>query len=790
MKRKQVIWMMAGATCLLSLATLWYFCHVTVMMRSLHRGVFACLTEGLSHLINHPFEARLTGQALRYWVFFLGMTISVALLFYSSSKMKTHYKTKEALGRASWLSGKALDDYIRKYSEPFGSLSKDGKNNMILADALFQSLDEKATNRNANVLLIGGSGRGKTYRFVGPNILQANCSFITTDPSGSIYRAYGSFFEREGYRVRCFNLSHMEASDHYNPFHYIESDKDIFILVDMLIDNTTPQGARSSEPFWEKAEAAFFSATIALIWHYFPEPLKNFSTVASLIRMGDVPEEGGGTGNPLDALFSTYKEYDPEGLAFKQYESFKIGAGKTLKSILISCAFRIRAFDLEDVRRLTSDDDMELDHMGDEKTALFIIIPTGERTFNFLASMMYSQLFIRLYDYCENTAAYSCVVKDAEGEIIRTFRAGSEEEKKEVLRFAKGFASRAEKGHIEYDRRFSWYVIRTDAGEFVTYRTEKEEAEKALSNLKGAAVASNGESLPIHTRMMLDEFANIGSIPDFETKVSTIRKYKISVTIILQALQQLKLGYEKSWETLSSNCDNICYLGGGADADTTEWMAKLIGKETRLIAGNSYSGRGGSLSINAQGVDLADPASLRTLGQQEMVVLPVGTQPYRGKMYDTPRHKNWKYIKDAPVYRHDGRKAAFFRDEESKIRAGYDHKETPLSVVEEDERSAALFAMVKGRKSAAAQFAGGEDFLGNIFISVPAAVKGDGVIKRCLEIRDEETLEKAGETLVALNDGLEKVYTVFREVRADGERSDEKPQGAPPAPFHIHSIEK
>lgn len=228
-----------------------------------------------------------------------------------------------------------------------------------------------------------------------------------------------------------------------------------------------------------------------------------------LMRAADINENDSSARSPLDCIFEEVEKYDPESFAVKQYKTFKMGAGKTLKGILISCAVRLQAFDLEDVANLTDTDDIDLDSIGDEKTALFILLPTGEKTFNFLASLMYSQLFQRMYDYCENTAEFSQLILDGDKQLVKTFRAGDPEESARMHEEAKAFLERAKRGRIHHNNKYKWYELRTEAGELVTYRGTKEDIIAARELIRQGEVVPNaeqsnhGQRLPIHTRMML-----------------------------------------------------------------------------------------------------------------------------------------------------------------------------------------------------------------------------------------------------------------------------------------------
>lgn len=713
------------------------------------------------------------------------MIAFIAFIVISDEKTKAHYSREKAKGDAKWLKGKELEEYNKKYTEPFGSPSVKGFNNIILANDFYQSMDNKETGRNCNTIVIAGSGRGKSFRFVGPNLLNANASFITTDPSGSLFRQYGTFFEHKGYKIKCVNLAKMNYSNHYNPFTYLHTDKDIMVLVDVLIANTTPPESHSGDPFWEKAEAALFNAIIALQKHYLSEELQNFSTTLELIRMGNVSENGGGDDDTqLGRLFKQYELDEPNSFAVKQYGNFIMGAGKTIKSILVSCAFRIKAFDLQEIRELTSQDDLELDSVGDEKTALFIIIPTGEKTFNFLAAMMYSQLFIRLYDYCETTAVYSQLIKDEKGEVIKTFRAKDEADAKEVRKTAERFTEEIKHATIIYNRQMEWYELRTPKKadghgyELISYRKTEEEAEEALSEYQTAHVTNNGEKLPIHTRLMLDEFANIGNIPDFDTKVSTIRKYAISTNVILQSIFQLQHGdYEKSWSTLTGNSDNIIYMGGGADTETTKWFSELIGKETRQVASQSFNRNSGSMSISSEGIELAAPYQLRTLKNDELIVLPVGLPPFRGKMYDTLKHPNWHYVANAPKYRFDITKTNYFLTEElqseykpfSPADSDDFHGGYSFSSLEEKEMIESRNERVnKENQKIKKGISAGVSSTGDKIVSAPQGVdKKKDTVNTSLGIKSEKDVEAAAESMFTLNRSLGSLYTVYDSAPID-----------------------
>ena len=485
--------------------------HITIVREdNPMMGLADAISEGLSHIIRHPLEILPIPSSYFSTMFFLTFILATAgFMLYLDAQLRKHDNPDTVQGSAKLLSD--LREYNKKFSDPLGKPSNDGPNNVILCKEMSLAMDNEGTGRNLNSLIIGGSGSGKSFMYIGPNILQMNASFVVTDPSGGLYHGYGKILEYMGYVVKCFNISNMDKGNHYNPFNYIHSDKDIQILVTTLISNTTPPDKKGGDPFWEKSETALLVALIAYLYHYAAKPLQNFSNVMRLLRAADVNENDSTTKSPLDEMFD---EIDQESFAAKNYATFKQGAGKTLKSILISCSVRLQAFDLEDVMNLTNTDDIELDRVGDEKTALFIILPTGDKTFNFLASMMYSQLFQRLYGYAEDTAKFSQIVMDSDRQVVKTFRAESPAAMEAAAKEAKAFLERAKKGRIAYNQDYEWWELRTEEGELVFWRGSEEEAEKEFERLMNGDIISNserendGSRLPIHTRLLLDEFAN------------------------------------------------------------------------------------------------------------------------------------------------------------------------------------------------------------------------------------------------------------------------------------------
>ena len=335
-----------------------------------------------SQVLERPFSIGWTPYTLKCMLGSLLLYGCGLALYYSSRENR---RPGEEYGSAKWGNPKELN---RKYMD---HQHKDA--NIILTQRVRLGMDGYITQRNMNVLVVGGSGSGKTRFFCKPNIYSANCSYLITDPKGELLRAAGALLAAQGYEVRVFNLIDPSQSDGYNPFSYIHSEKDVLTLIDNLIKNTTPRNASSNDPFWEKAEIALDSALMLYLVSEAPPEEQNFEMLIYMMNFAEVREEDEQYRSPLDMLFRALEEEQPNHVAVKQYKAFKQAAGKTAKSILISCGARLAVFDIAELREVTSYDELELDTLGDQKTALFLIMSDTDDSFNFLISMCYTQLF-------------------------------------------------------------------------------------------------------------------------------------------------------------------------------------------------------------------------------------------------------------------------------------------------------------------------------------------------------------------------------------------------------------
>ena len=326
----------------------------------------------------------------------IGMVVLIKFIVYTKGKNAKKFRQGKEYGSARWGNRKDIEPYM---DEKF-------QNNILLTKTERLSMNGRPSNpkyaRNKNVLVIGGSGSGKTRFYVKPNLMQMHSSYCVTDPKGTIVLECGKMLEDNGYEIRILNTINFKKSMKYNPFSYIHSEKDILKLVQTIIANTKGEGEKAGEDFWVKAEKLYYTALIAYIYYEAPKEEKNFATLLDMIDASEVREDDENYKNPIDRLFEALEKKEPRHFAVKQYKKYKLAAGKTAKSILISCGARLAPFDIQELRDLMSEDELELDCIGDRKTALFVIISDTDDTFNFVVSIMYSQLFNLLCDKADD----------------------------------------------------------------------------------------------------------------------------------------------------------------------------------------------------------------------------------------------------------------------------------------------------------------------------------------------------------------------------------------------------
>ena len=343
------------------------------------------LKEVLTEKLNHPFQLHYTEYTIKSVLVCTLLYAAGIGIFYSSQK---NYRRGEEHGSARWGDARQI---CKKYSQ------KPYSQNILLTQNFRISLDTHKHRRCLNILVVGGSGAGKSRGFALPNIMQCCCSMVITDPKAELLRKTGGLLEKKGYEVRVFDLINPDTSFCYNPFEYVHDDKDVLRLISNLIQNTTPKGSQSSDPFWEKSETALLQALMLYLLHEAPPEEQNFAMIMEMLGSAQVKEEDEDYESPLDILFDRLEMRDPDSIAVKQYHIYKQAAGKTAKSILISVGVRLAAFNLPQIAKLTNNDELDLSSMGERKVALFCCIPDADTSLNYLVGMIYSQLFQTLY---------------------------------------------------------------------------------------------------------------------------------------------------------------------------------------------------------------------------------------------------------------------------------------------------------------------------------------------------------------------------------------------------------
>ena len=518
----------------------------------------ADLSEKLLHLAD-GFSLAFESAAPSFHLFDLAVgvagAVALRLMVYCKSKNAKKYRRGVEYGSARWGGPKDIAPYIDPVFD----------NNILLTQTERLTMNNRPkdpkTARNKNVLVIGGSGSGKTRFFVKPSLMQMHSSYVVTDPKGTVLIECGKLLQRGGYRIKVLNTINFKKSMRYNPFAYLRSEKDILKLVNTIIANTKGDGEKSGEDFWVKSERLFYCALIGYIHYEAPEEEKNFTTLLEMINASEAREDDPEFQSPVDQMFERLEEKDPEHFAVRQYRKFLLSAGKTRSSILISCGARLAPFDIREVRELMEDDELELDTIGDKKTALFLIMSDTDTTFNFILAMVQSQLINLLCDRADD---------------------------------------------------------------------------------------KYGGRLPVHVRLILDEFANIGQIPNFDKLIATIRSREISASIILQSQSQLKAIYKDAAEIISDNCDCTLFLSGrGKNAKE---IAEVLGKET-IDSYNQSENRGAQTShgLNYQklGKELMSQDEIATMDGGKCILQVRGVRPFFSEKYDITRHPRYKYLSDA-----------------------------------------------------------------------------------------------------------------------------------------------
>ncbi|MBO4898631.1 MAG: type IV secretory system conjugative DNA transfer family protein [Clostridia bacterium] len=526
------------------------------------------LLDSINTALGNPMHIVINEYSIKTVLIFLLLYAMGIGIYFSSRENR---RPGEEHGSAKW---GVVSSIAKKYAD-----KKDKRNNLIITQTMRIGLNAKKHRRNLNVLVVGGSGAGKTRFYAKPNIMQCNSSFIIADPKGEMLRAVAPLLLEKGYDVKVFNLITPKDSDGYNPFVYVRTDEDVIKLITNLIQNTTPKNAQQNDPFWEKSEIALDTALMLYLLHEAPPEEQNFEMLMFMIENAAAMEDDDEYQSPVDMLFQGLEEENPEHIALKQYKIFKQASGKTEKSILISAAVRLAAFNLPEIARMTSYDNLDLGSMGERKKAIFCVIPDNDNSFNYLVGMLYTQAFQELY-----------------------------------------------------------------------YKADHE----------------YGGELPVPVHFVMDEFANVALPDNFERLLATMRSRRISVSIIIQNMAQLKALFKDNWESLVGNCDTMLYLGGN-EQSTHEYISKMLGKETIDTRTRGITkGQHGSSNTNYQnaGRELLTLDEVRLLDNSNALVFIRGEKPIMDKKFDIISHPNIKMTADggAKPYSHSKENKYFRRD--------------------------------------------------------------------------------------------------------------------------------
>ncbi len=488
----------------------------------------------------------------------VALAVGIKLMLYSKKKKAKKFRDKEEYGSARWGNDKDI--------APYTNLDN-FKDNIVLTKTESLTMESRPSSgiqyaRNKNILVVGGSGSGKTRFFVKPNLMQMHSSYVVTDPKGTVLNEVGSMLEKNGYEIRTINTINFKKSMHYNPFAYISNEDDILKLVNTIIANTKGDGDKGGEDFWVKAERLLYCAYIGFIFYELPKHQHNFNTLVDMINMSETSEDDETFKNRIDLTFEALEEFDPEHFAVRQFKKYKLAAGKTAKSILISCGARLAPFDIQALREMMEYDEMNLQNLGEKKTALFVIVSDNDNTYNFVVAMLYTQLFNVL-----------CTIADD----------------------------------------------------------------------------VHGGRLPVHVRCLLDEFANLGQIPNFEKLIATIRSREISASIILQSKSQLKAIYKDNADTIVGNCDTMLFLGGN-EKSTLKDLSETLGKQT-IDLYNTSENRGQSqsygLNYNKTGRELMSQDELAVMDGGKCILQIRGVRPFFSDKFDITKHTKYGLLSDS-----------------------------------------------------------------------------------------------------------------------------------------------
>ena len=512
---------------------------------------------GMMNTINAAFASPAPGLVPADWLVGIAGAAAIRLFVYVKAKNAKKYRRDEEYGSARWGGPKDIAPFVDPTFEK----------NVILSGTEFLTTNTRPKNpanaRNLNACVIGSSGSGKTRFWLTPQLLQAHSSYVVVDPKGGVLSQVGYFLQRKkGYKIKVFNSIDFSRSMHYNPLAYIKNEADILKFVNTLIGNTKGEG-KEGDPFWTKSETLLYCALIAYIIFEGPEEDRNMNTLVDMISGMEVKEDDPDFMNAIDYMFKGLEKRKPDCFAVKQYKKYKLASGKTARSILISCGAQLAPFDIPQLREIMSYDEMELDRLGDKRTAAFFIISDTDTTYNFIVALAFSQMFNLLCERADNV---------------------------------------------------------------------------------------HGGRLPHHVRVLWDEAANTGQVPNLEKLVAVIRSREVSLTLFYQAQSQCKAIYKDNAETIMGNMDSVVFLGGREHSTVKEISEAWLGKQTISMQTDSRSrGQSESYSQNTQrlGRELMTMDELTTMPGDKCILQLRGLRPFFSPKYDLKQHPNYRYTAEA-----------------------------------------------------------------------------------------------------------------------------------------------
>ena len=535
----------------------WAYLKVGTAYRLAAGAGFGQKLLGIMQTIGVAFADFAPGLNPADWLVGVVGAVGFRLLIYCKTKKAKKFRHDAEYGTARWGTEKDIKPFIDPKFE----------NNIILTATERLTMNTRPANpanaRNLNTCIIGSSGSGKTRFWLTPQLLSAHSSYVCVDPKGGVLSQVGYFLQKKrGYKIKVFNSIDFSKSMHYNPLAYIKNEADILKFVDTLIANTKGEG-KEGDPFWTKAETLLYCALIAYIIFEGPAEDRNMNTLVDMISGMDVKEDDENYKNAVDYMFDGLAKRKPDCFAVKQYRKYKLSSGKTAKSILISCGARLAPFDIPQLREIMSYDELELDRMGDRRTATFFVISDTTQTYNFIVALAFSQMFNLLCERADNV---------------------------------------------------------------------------------------HGGRLPHHVRVLWDEAANTGQVPQLEKLVAVIRSREISLALLYQAQSQCKAIYKDNAETIFGNMDTMIFLGGRESTTIKEISENWLGKATISMQTEGRSrGQSESFSQNTQrlGRELMTPSELATMPGDRCILQLRGLPPFYSKKYDLKQHPNYKYTAEA-----------------------------------------------------------------------------------------------------------------------------------------------